>query len=120
MGALAAACSAGSTAAAAGMHSGSPCVQHDNSVREDAVPECCPVQLLTNRVRCQVVLCRAVPSCQPEVTIAAEILTLCVEAGLPSLVLCDFVQGVLSAVLILAECLLGLWHIHLQGDRQHV
>ncbi len=97
-----------------------PCVQQDNSIRGAAVPECCPVRLSTAEVplSCGAVL--RCSSCQPEVTVLPEPLTLCVEAGLPGLVLCDFVQGVLSAILVLAERLLGLGHVHLQGQRQHV
>lgn len=41
--------------------------------------------------------------------------TLRVKAGLSSLVLGDLVQGVLVAVLVLAEGLLDLRHVHLRG-----
>ena len=41
--------------------------------------------------------------------------TLRVKAGLASLVLCDLVDGVLLAVLVLAESTLGLRHVHLRA-----
>lgn len=46
--------------------------------------------------------------------------TLCVQTSFASFVLCNLVQGVFSAVLVFAECPLGLWNVHLRTAKDNL